>query len=310
MIRKIVFSSFVCCSFSMLAQENLLKVDILTYYTPNTEYVFPTYKIVNSQTTETIRKNCLSINLSQRFENAYNSSLKSPLNTAAHNLFGLANISDIRFSLDYGLTNYLTLGIGRSKFSEMFDGTIKWRMLIQTTANRPVSITFYGNIGYSTMSTEKLYAGVVPVKKNEFHRLQYCSQLLIARKMNGNISLQMMPTYVYRNFIKLDVNTKNFAEDKNGLFSMGFAARLKLSKKATFVFDYFYNASAFQNKNPLGFYNAFGAGIELTVRGRVFNFNFTNSDAILESNFMPYTRSTWLKGQFKLGFNISKWFTL
>jgi hypothetical protein len=42
----------------------------------------------------------------------------------------------------------------------------------------------------------------------------------------------------------------------------------------------------------------------------VFNFNFTNSDAILESNFMPYTRSTWLRGQVKLGFNISKWFIL
>jgi hypothetical protein len=310
MIRKIVFSSLVCFSFSMLAQENLLKVDILTYYTPNTEYVFPTSKIVNSQTTETIRKNFLAVNLSQRFENAYHSTVKNPLNSAAHNFFGLGSISDIRFSLDYGLTNYLTLGLGRSKFKEMFDGTFKWRMLTQTTANRPVSITFYGNIGFSTMSTEKLYAGVVPIKKNEFHRLQYCSQLLIARKINEEISLQMMPTYVYRNFIKLDVNTKNFAEDKNGLFSMGFAARLKLSKKATFVFDYFYNASAFQNKNPLGYFNAFGVGMEVRVRGRVFNFNFTNSDAILESNFMPYTRSTWLRGQFKLGFNVSKWFIL
>jgi hypothetical protein len=310
MIRKIVFNSLVCCSFSMLAQDHIKTADILIYYTPNTEFVFPTSKIVNSQTTETIRKNFLSVNLSQRFDNTYNSNITNPLNNAAHNFFGLGNISDIRFSMDYGLTNYLTLGIGRSKFKEMFDGTIKWRMLTQTTANRPVSITFYGNIGYSTMSTEKLYAGVVPIKKNELHRFQYCSQLLIARKVNEKISLQIMPTYVYRNFIKLDMNTKNYREDKNGLFSMGVAARLKLTKKIVFVLDYFYNFSSFQNKNPLGYYNAFGVGFELLIRKRMFNFNFTNSDAVLESSFMPYTRSTWARGQVKLGFNISKWFIL
>jgi hypothetical protein len=310
MIRKIVFNSLVYCSFSLVAQDHIKTHDILIYYTPNTEFVFPTSKIVNSQTTETNRKNFLSVNLTQRFDNTFNSSIKNPLNTAAHNLFGLGNISDIRFGIDFGITNYLTLGLGRSKYNEMFDGTVKWAILSQTKANRPVSISFYGNIGYSTMSTEKLYAGVVPIKKNEFHRLQYCSQLLVARKVNEKLSLQMMPTYVHRNFIKLDVNTNNFSEDKNGLFSMGLAARLKLSKKATFVFDYFYNVSEFQNKNPLGYYNAFGAGLELTVRGRVFNVNFTNSDAILESNFMPNTRSNWLKGQFKLGFNISKWFIL
>lgn len=310
MIRKIVFNSLVYCSFSLVAQDHIKTHDILIYYTPNTEFVFPTSKIVNSQTTETNRKNFFSVNLTQRFDNTYNSSIKNPLNTAAHNLFGLGNISDIRFGIDFGITNYLTLGLGRSKYNEMFDGTVKWAILSQTKANRPVSISFYGNIGYSTMSTEKLYAGVVPIKKNEFHRLQYCSQLLVARKVNEKLSLQMMPTYVHRNFIKLNVNTNNFSEDKNGLFSMGLAARLRLSKKMVFVFDYFYNVSEFQKKNPLGYYNAFGVGIELLIRKRMFNVNFTNSDAILESSFMPSTRSTWKQGQIKIGFNISKWFVL
>lgn len=310
MIRKIVFNSLVYCSFSLVAQDHIKTHDILIYYTPNTEFVFPTSKIVNSQTTETNRKNFFSVNLTQRFENLYNSSIKNPLNTAAHNLFGLGNISDIRFGIDFGITNYLTLGLGRSKYNEMFDGTVKWAILSQTKANRPGSISFYGNIGYSTMSTEKLYAGVVPIKKNEFHRLQYCSQLLVARKVNEKLSLQMMPTYVHRNFIKLDVNTNNFSEDKNGLFSMGLAARLRLSKKMVFAFDYFYNVSAFQKKNPLGYYNAFGVGFELLIRKRMFNVNFTNSDAILESSFMPSTRSTWKQGQIKVGFNISKWFVL
>ncbi len=310
MIRKIVFNSLVYCSFSLIAQDHIKTHDILIYYTPNTEFVFPTSKIVNSQTTETNRKNFFSVNLTQRFDNTYNSSIKNPLNTAAHNLFGLGNISDIRFGIDFGITNYLTLGLGRSKYNEMFDGTIKWAILSQTKANRPFSISFYGNIGYSTMSTEKLYAGVVTIKKNEFHRLQYCSQLLVARKLNEKLALQMMPTYVHRNFIKLNVNTNNFSEDKNGLFSMGLAARLRLNKKMVFVFDYFYNVSAFQKKNPLGYYNAFGVGFELLIRKRMFNVNFTNSDAILESSFMPSTRSTWKQGQIKVGFNISKWFVL
>ena len=85
---------------------------------------------------------------------------------------------------------------------------------------------------------------------------------------------------------------------------------MKRSKKMVFAFDYFYNVSAFQKKNPLGYYNAFGVGFELLIRKRMFNVNFTNSDAILESSFMPSTRSTWKQGQIKVGFNISKWFVL
>ncbi|HEY9258337.1 DUF5777 family beta-barrel protein [Chitinophaga sp.] len=42
----------------------------------------------------------------------------------------------------------------------------------------------------------------------------------------------------------------------------------------------------------------------------MFSITFTNSTAILENQFIPETTSSWVQGQFRWGFNISRRFTL
>lgn len=301
--------------FSSYAQEDLLD---LVKEEPKNEppkkvyATFKTTKIVSSQSTETVKKRNLDFRITHRFGNIYNSSTANPLNDAAHTAFGLDNAADIRMSFDYGITDELTVGIGRSKFREMNDAVVKWRFLTQREDNKiPVSLCFYGNLGYTSMSTANLYAGTVrPAKTNEAHRIQYCSQLLIARKFNKSFSLQIMPTYVYRNFIKQQINSKNGAEDQNGLFSLGIGGRLKLTKRFALVADYFYNFSKFQQNNPNAYYNPLSVGVEIETGGHVFHINFCNSPAILESSMLTTTQDTWVKGQIKLGFNISRWFAL
>lgn len=241
----------------------------------------------------------------------YNSGTPNALNNAAHGAFGLDNSTDIRISFDYGITDNLTVGIGRSKFREMNDALVKWRFLTQREDNKiPVSVCFYGNMGYTSMTTDNLYAGTIRPKTKEAHRIQYCSQLLIARKFNSWFSLQIIPTYVHRNFIKQQINTENNKEDVNGLFSLGIGGRIKLSKRFALVADYFYNFSDFQKNNPMGYYNPLGVGFEIETGGHVFHINYTNGQAILESSLLTTTQDTWTKGQIKLGFNISRWFAL
>lgn len=270
---------------------------------------FKTTKIVSSQTIETVKKNNLDFRVTHRFGNMYNSATKNPLNDAAHTSFGLDNSTDIRISFDYGITDDITIGIGRSKFREIYDGTFKWRFLTQTTDNKvPVSVCFYGNAGYTAMTTDNLYAGTIRPKTKEAHRFQYCSQLLIARKFNNAFSLQLMPTYTHRNFIKQQLNVTNGKEETNGLFSLGFGGRIKLNKRMALVADYFYNFSEFQANNPAGYYNALSVGFEIETGGHVFHVNFSNAPAILESSLLTSTQDTWTQGQIKLGFNISRWF--
>ena len=265
--------------------------------------VFNTLKLINAQSVEVLRKRKLEIKFIRRFGNLYNESL----NNSAHSFFGLDERTDFRVSLDYGITENVTIGIARSRFKEMWDATYKWKILNQNTNNKsPVSLCFYGNMGYSSASISNIYSGTIQPKTNEAHRLQYCSQLIIARKFNNMFSLQMAPTFVYRNFIKQQTNIKNGEDDTNGLFSLSFGGRVKLSKKVSLVIDYFYNFSHFQKNNPVGYYNVLGLGLEIIKNKRALQINFTNGVAILESSFVPNTQQSWTKSQVKIGFSISK----
>ncbi len=312
-MKKIIALGFaLAISITSFAQDDLLEL----VKDPNKKEpskpvyaTFKTTKIVSAQTIETVKKNNLDFRITHRFGNIYNSTLSNPLNDAAHNYFGIDNASDIRLSFDYGITDKLTIGIGRSKYREMYDGNVKWRFLTQTEDNKiPLSLCFYGDLGYTSMKTDNLYAGMVRPKTNEAHRFQYCSQLLIARKFNNWFSLQLIPSFVHRNFIKRQVNTSNGKEDTNELFSLGIGGRIKLTKRVAIVADYFYNFSEFQTNNPMGYYNPLAVGFEIETGGHVFHVNFTNSVAIIESSLLTTTQDSWLKGQIKLGFNISRWF--
>jgi hypothetical protein len=315
MIKHItLLGAALMLSMSSFAQDDLLdlvKEDPKDEPSKKVYATFKTTKIVSAQTIETVKKRNMDFRVTHRFGNIYNSGTPNALNDAAHQYFGLDNATDIRISFDYGITDKLTIGIGRSKFREMYDGLVKWRFLTQSEDNKvPVSLCFYGDLGYTSMTTDNLYAGTIRPETKEAHRVQYCSQLLVARKFNSWFSLQLMPTYTHRNFIKQQLNVSNGKEDMNGLFSLGVGGRVKLSKRFAVVADYFYNFSEFQKNNPVGYYNPLGVGIEIETGGHVFHVNYTNGAAILESSFLTSTQDTWTKGQIKLGFNISRWFAL
>ncbi len=273
---------------------------------------FKTYRLGNAQTIETVKKNHLDFRIAHRFGNIYDSDLQNPINQTFQTFMGFDNNNDIRFSFDYGITDDITIGIGRSSyFMKMVDGSLKWKLLKQTTNFKvPVSITFFGDVGYVHEPTATIYAGVNKTfATDELHRFNYVSQLIIASKLSKAISLEIVPTYMHRNFITQRINTNNDAEDVNGFFSLGFGGRIKMSKRVCLIGDYFYNmAPFFQNNdkatNPLSF------GVELETGGHVFSLFFTNAGGLIENNFIPYTFDKWTKGQVKFGFNISRTFAL
>jgi hypothetical protein len=273
---------------------------------------FKTYKLGNAQTIETVKKNHLDFRISHRFGNVYNSALEpNALNEAAHTYFGFDNASDIRWSFDYGVTDNITIGIGRSRFRETYDGSLKWKILSQTQDfHIPLSIALFTDVGYTSVKSDQLYAGIVKdFNTNDLHRFNYFTQLIIASKLTNWLSLEFLPSYLHRNFIKQSINSSNKAEDTNGLFSLGFGARIKLTKRMCIIGDYFYNFSPYYQNNTSAF-NPLALGFELETGGHVFSMFFTNAPALIENNFIPYTTDTWSKGQVKFGFCISRTFSL
>ena len=195
--------------------------------------------------------------------------------------------------------------------NHLLDGTLKWKILKQTANfSMPISLAFFSSTGYTHDQPSTIYSGIVKdFPTNEAHRFNYFNQLIIASKINNWLSLEILPSYMHRNFIKERLNSDNGSYDANGFFSIGFGGRIKLNKRLSFIGDYFYNVNSFYQNNTKVF-NPLALGFEIETGGHVFSLFVTNAGGLVENNFIPYTNDSWNKGQVKFGFCISRTFAL
>ena len=270
--------------------------------------VYATFKgtqLVNSRTIETLGKHDLDFRVSHRFGDIGGDF------GGEKSFFGLENSTDVKISFDYGITDRLTAGISRSKGAtsvrQLYEGSLKYKLLRQTDDNSmPVTVTAFSNAVISSMASNA--KANTPDHFNSLSdRLSFTNQLLIARKFSDRFSLMLMPTHVHTNYV---INN-----DQNNIFAMGIGGRLKLTNRMALIADYFkvFRNSASKNSfsaNGLDFYNPLGAGIEFETGGHVFDFTFTNSTAIMENQFIPYTTTSWKQWRFRWGFNLSRIFSL
>ena len=311
--KKILFLfAATCLSRMAFSQDDLLSLLDEKPEAPKKVYAtFKTVRIGNAQTIETVKKKHLDFRISHRFGNIYDATIKNSINKTFQDFIGFDNVSDVRMSFDYGITDNLTVGIGRSKINKLVDGSLKWKILQQTSDfSMPISLAFFSSVGYSHRSLNSIYGDVVRnFKSNEAHRFNYFTQLIIASKVTSWLSMELLPSYMHRNYIMESVNSNNKAMDVKGFFSMGIGGRIKFTKRVSFIGDYFYNfAKFYQNKKKKK--NPLALGFELETGGHVFSLFFTNASGLIENNFITQTADSWTKGQIKFGFCISRTFAL
>ena len=312
---KRTISLFVVAMMAMnsMAQDDLLSLVDETETKKKSEKViatFKTSKVINMQSTETVKAKTMDFRVTHRF-----GSIGSASGGGPHTLYGFDNSPDIRISFDFGITDDLTLGVARNKQNELLDGLVKYRFLTQTTDNKvPLSIAFFSDMSYNPQKAEQFYSGLattVGFKQNDVHRFSYTSQLILAHKFGSRFSMEIVPTYQHRNFVLANVNTNNGAEESNDLLAVGTGFRLKLTRRLALIADYYYIFSEYRKNNTsTPYYNPLAIGVEIETGGHVFHLNFTNASGIIENNYLTNTTDSWLKGGYKFGFNISRVFNL
>lgn len=311
---RIITAILLTISFNtVFAQDDMLNLLDSIGGKKNHEKSIATFKgskIINAQTTETVKAKTCDFSITHRFGNI---GVKS--NGGGHTLYGLDNITDVRFGFDFGITNDFTLGIGRSKQEELLDGFVKWRLLSQTTDYHvPFSLAFYGDMSYNPREANLFYNGIDPATKFEqktIQRIAYNAQLIFAIKLGWRFSMELIPSYQHRNYVLANINPDNGAIESNELFSMGGGFRFKFTNRVALIVDYFHNFSEYRtNNSAYPFYNPLAIGLEIETGGHVFHLNFTNASGIIENNFLVNTTDDWLKGGYKFGFNISRVFNL
>lgn len=297
---RLLCTSFVLISASALqaqqGDDDLLSMIDDEPQTNYAAYAFKTNRIVNGHSIENLAEGVLDFKISHRF---------GALRNGFYDVFGL-DAATIRIGLDYGVTDWLMIGVGRSSKEKIIDGYVKARILRQSSGKKVMPLS----LSYLTDAQIVTARFADPERENLFSsRLYYTHQLLLARKFNETFTLQLMPTLVHRNL------TRSIA-DRNDVVAMGVGGRIRLSKRVTLNAEY-YHVLPNQIANP-DFVNVLSVGFDIETGGHVFQLHFTNSPDMTYKGFITETSEAWffrndegrvLSG-LRFGFNISRVFTV
>lgn len=277
-------------STPLLAQDDLM--DLLEEQEePETEYTYATFKstrIITSRSVELPAPGELQFVIAHRF---------GTVNSGWRDFFGLDN-ANIRFGVEYGATDWLSVGWGRSNVEKFYDAYAKFKFLRQSTGKRkmPISAVLYTSIGITSAEWAD------PDRDNLFtSRLSYATQLMIARKFNRIFSLQIMPTWVHRNLV-------TSKDDKNDIFAIGAGARTMITKSVSINVEYFYLIP--DQVKSIDAQSTLSIGVDIETGGHVFQIMATNSVGMVEQFYVPKTTDNFFKGDIHIGFNINRMFTL
>jgi hypothetical protein len=287
-MRKIFFIMLALILTGQLqAQDDLFEL-LEDESAPVNELVFGTFKgtrLINGHSVETRNKGALDFLIMHRF---------GLLNSGGYNLWGLDQ-AGIRLGLEYAISNRLSAGIGRSSFEKTYDSYLKYRLLRQSTGAKPmpVSVTLFTSLAVKsdTLANPELKL---------FDKAANTVQILIARKISPDLSLQIMPTFIH-------FNTINANQLSNDLLAIGAGGRYKLTKRLSINAEYYHQVNRLNSNS----YNAIAIGVDIETGGHVFQLQFTNATSMVEKGFIAEnTFNDFFSGDIHFGFNISRTFQL
>ena len=277
--------------FVTQAQQDLL-AELDKQAEKSTEYTSATFKgtrLVNGQTIETKGKGALEFIFAHRF---------GAMSSGAYNLWGLDQ-AYVRLGLEYGITDQLGVGIGRNSEDKTMDGYLRYKLLRQSSgkSNIPVTVTAFGMAALKTSPRKE--DATYDIKTKD--RMSYTGQLLIARKVNSILSLQLMPSIVHKNTVDSALS------EKNDQFLLGIGGRLKITRSVALTTEYYHRINV-----PAGnqFYNPIGFGVDIETGGHVFQLVLTNTQGLTERAFLTETIGDFFGGDIHFGFNITRTFQL
>ncbi len=212
--------------------------------------------------------------------------------------YGLDQNAAVRLGFDYGVTDKLTVGIGRTSVEDNVDFRAKYLVLQQLESDKiPIQIAIKGDIGINTQKNTQF---------DEFtfqERLNYFASVMIARKLNKQFSLQLAPMVSHFNTVKIEQAGEI---PENTHLGLGIGGRYAFDERKAITFEYL---PILGDRSP-GTFNHFAIGYEIETGGHVFQMFFMSGKWFTEQHLLARTNTDFFAGDFRLGFNINRVFGL
>ena len=294
------FLLVLCANFGYSQSDTIVVTEVTTVEEITEEPLLSgswvSTRIINGHSPTTLAKGELQFIIQHRFGDMAGGA------GGVQQWFGLDNATDIRLAFEYGLTDNWMIGLGRSRgtgrpYHALVDGFTKYRFLNEAKG-APFSMAVMGLTTW-TYAKSSPDATALQYYGTFADRLAYCAQVNLAKQITKRFTVALNPTFVYRNYVAYN--------DVNALFALGGALKYGITKQMGIVAEYY------QTLDPKGTrqnnYPSLGIGFEWVTFGHTFTVNVTNSKGFTETQFIPYTFENWSRGQFRLGFSITRSFS-
>ena len=215
-------------------------------------------------------------------------------------VYGIFAPSNIRLGFSYSIINNLSLGFGLNKVNKTWDLNLKYAILKQTRGGTiPLSISYYANSAIDSRNAKKFV--------NSSDRFSYFHQLIIARKMTSDFSLQLAPSFSHYNSVEGILNDDGEEEAlmKHDHFAISAAARYKVTGSMAIIANYDqplteHPSETKRPKSNLSF------GLEFTSSAHAFQIFAGNYAFITPQRNNVFNQNDLSEGEFLIGFNITR----
>jgi hypothetical protein len=212
------------------------------------------------------------------------------LDGGLYELFGLDQAT-MRLGFEYGVSNNMNIGFGRSSWLKTYDIFAKYRIL-QQSSDFPISVAAVAGTSIPTLRN------YFPSSEDDLTSKSSAYGQLLASVNVGNTAVQLSPGYISTGY--LPINNTSYS-----LFTTGLAGSVKFSNMVSVNIEYlhWFNKE-FSGTKPLSF------GVDLTTRGHLFQLILSNSQHMFSQSLYTATRGSWESGTVYFGFNLIREFRL
>jgi hypothetical protein len=202
----------------------------------------------------------------------------------------------------------------------IWDFSAKYSIIRQTPGVYPLSVTYYGNFSFDTRKDGSNNAFTHFFSNSKItdgdglftyytDRFLYFHQLIIARKINDKISVQLAPSVSHQNSVngyykQIDSTTRKVVgEMRNNHFAVSFAGKYQLTNVTSLLFNVDQPVTIHTTSNPNP---NVSVGLEFTTGSHAFQLFLTNYSFLNPARNNLYNRNNWQDNKFLIGFNITR----
>ncbi len=245
---------------------------------------FSGWKVINLPTDRTLDAGNWLFLIGHRFNR--------PVNVGYSGFYGLDTGASMYLSLGYALTNRLLATLARSDVDDTVELETRYGVGHETHPSWPVGLAVQGTVSWSTQPPR----GEPRWRSEAF---AYTGQVVLTRTIVDRVGLALVPG--------LTANPTEELNDEAPRVTLGIGARWKVQEKVAVVAEWtpiLSRPDAAVSSSTR--YDTWGAGIELTTAGHVFQIIATNTSGLTTDQYLGGgdLNGNVFDGEFRLGFNI------